>query len=485
MKPIIGFAPDADPTTPGVLTDCQHLVPFEAGFRGAPSPIAAAVATLADSCRGAAVVVKLDGTRRVFAGTQTAIHELTGGVWTDRSKSGGYIGSTESRWSICQFGDTTVCSNLVDEMQSSNAGDFADIAGAPKAKIVVSASNNFVIAFNTNDGTYGVSPDRWWCCAQGNQADWLPSVATGATTGRLVAVEGAIQAALPLGDGVVAYKGRGIFLGQFVGATQGSWAWTQIRGAEAGAVGSEAVCDIGGVHFFVSNDDFYLFDGTAPVSIGDGVLRRWWTTNCSPVWRYSTSVSYDRRNSLVRVRYPSKNSAGELDRCLVYHTKRKAWGIDDGVTQATLNYISPGVTINGLDSYAATINALPAVPLDSQFWMGGGETPAFFDASNQLQSLSGECGASSLTTGDIGDDDAVTMIDRFRMRYTLNPTTATATGLRKWTEGEALTPDAVCNLNDGKFDLRQSGRWHRVRVDMTGDHSETLYAPVLKVVGGR
>jgi len=485
MKPIIGFAPDADPTTPGVLTDCQHLVPFEAGFKGAPAPVPAALAALAAPCRGAAVVTKLDGTRRVFAATQTHIYEATGSAWTDRSKPGGYTGSTESRWSICQFGDTTIFSNLVDPMQSSNAAAFADIAGAPRAKIVVSASNNFVIAFGTNEGTYGVSPDRWWCCAQSDQTNWTPSVATGATTGRLVAVEGAIQAALPLGDYVVAYKARGIFLGQFVGAAQGSWAWQAIRGAEAGAVGPEAVCDIGGVHFFASNDDFWLFDGTAPVSIGDGVVRRWWADNCSPTYRYRTSVSYDRRNSLVRVRYPSKNSTGALDRCLVYHTKRKAWGVDDMVVQAPLNYIAPGVAIDGLDSYAPTIDALPNVPVDSQFWMGGGETPAFFDASNQLQSLSGVCVDSSLTTGDIGDDDAVTMIERFRIRFTRNPATAEATGLRKWTEGEELVPDAMCALNDGKFDLQQSGRWHRVRVDMTGDHSETLYAPVLKVVGGR
>lgn len=485
MKEIIGFAPDGDPTTDGILTDCQHLVPFEAGFRGAPAPVSAQVNVLAAACRGAVVATQLGGTRRVFAGTQTKLYELTGTAWTDRSKAGSYTGSVESRWSFCQFGDTTIASNLVDPMQFSTAGAFADLAGAPKAKIVVSASNNFVIAFNTNDGTYGASPDRWWCCAQGDQTSWAPNVSTGATTGRLVAVEGALQAALPLGDYVVAYKARGIFLGQFVGATQGSWAWTLIRGAEAGAVGPEAVCDIGGVHFYVSNEDFWLFDGTTPVSIGDGVVRRWWATNSSALYRNRTSVGFDKRNSLVRVRYASKTSTGALDRCLVYHTKRKRWGVDDMVAQANLNYIAPGVTIDGLTAYASTIDALPDVPLDSQFWMGGGETPAFFDGTNTLRSLSGTCADSSFTTGDIGDDDTVTMIERFRVRYTQAPTTATATGLRKWSEGEQLVPDAMCDLNDGKFDLQQSGRWHRVRVDMTGDHSETLYAPKLIQVGGR
>ena len=102
------------------------------------------------------VATKLDGTRRLFAGSQTELYELSGTSWTTRS-SATYTGSSESRWSFCQFGDTTIASNLTDAMQSSASGAFAAIAGAPKAKIVVSASNNFVVAFNTNDATYTVT----------------------------------------------------------------------------------------------------------------------------------------------------------------------------------------------------------------------------------------------------------------------------------------------------------------------------------------
>lgn len=485
VAPIVGYAPDADPTTPGILTDCQHLIPFEAGYKGAPTPVAANVAALAAACRGAVVATKLDSTRRVFAGTQTKLYELTGTTWTDRSKAGSYTGSSESRWSFCQFGDTTIASNKTDAMQGSATGAFADIAGAPKAKIVVSASNNFVLAFDTNEGTYGDSPDRWWCCAQGDQTNWTPSVATGATTGRLVAVEGAIQAGLPLGDYVVAYKQRGVFLGQFVGASQGSWQWQNIRGAESGAVGPEAVCDIGGAHFYAGADDFFVFDGTAPKSVGTETVRRAFQANRSATYRYRTRCSFDRQNSLVRVFYPSKTSTGALDRCLVYHTKENKWGVDDLVAQASLNYIAPGVTIDGLTAYGATYDALPDVPYDSQFWTGGGETPAIFNASNQLCSLSGATQSSMLTTGDMGDDDAVTMIERFRVRYTLAPAAATATGLYKFAEGDTLVPDAICDLNEGKFDLHQSGQWHRVRVDMTGDHRETAYGANLAQVGGR
>jgi hypothetical protein len=483
MTPIIGFAPDSDLTTPGIFTDCSNVVPYESGFMGAPSPVAAAVAVLAAECRGAVVSTQLDGTRRVLAGTQSKLYELVSGAWVDRS-AGSYTGSTESRWSFCQFGNTTVASNLTDAMQSSASGAFAAIAGAPKAKIVVSASNNFVIAFNTNDGTYGQSQDRWWCCAQSDQTNWTPSVSTLATTGRLVAVEGPIQAALPLGDYVVAYKQRAIFVGVFAGSPV-VWQWNLVPGGEAGSCGQEAVCDIGGAHFIVSNDNFWIFDGTRPIPVGTGVVRQWFLNNSNPTHRFKTKVSFDKQNSLVHVSYPSLSSSGACDATLVFNVIRKQWGRHDVTVEAPLNYIAPGVTVDGLDSYAATIDTMPSIPLDSQYWMAGGQTPSYFNESHQLVSLTGATSASSFTTGDMGDDDAVTMIERVRVRFAKSPATATATGFYKMNEGDSLTAGASNAINDGKFNLRQSGRFHRIRFDFTGDHKEYAFDAKPIKVGGR
>lgn len=474
MTPIAGFAPDADRTTPGIAVDCTNWVPYEAGFKGAPTPVATTAAALAAEARGAVVATKLDGSRRIFAGTQTKLYELNGTTWTDRSAAGSYVGSSESRWSFCQFGDTTVASNLSDAMQSSASGAFAAIASAPKAKIVVSASNNFVLAFNTNDGTFGQSPDRWWCCAQGDQTSWSPSVPTLANTGRLVAVEGAIQAALTLGDYVVAYKNRAIFVGIFVGSPV-VWQWNLIPGGEAGAVGQEAVCDMGGAHFIVSNDNFWVFDGTRPLPIGTGVVRQWFLDNSSPTYRYRTKAIYDKQNNLVRVFFPSLNSTGACDSTLVYHVLKKQWGRHDLSVEAPINYIAPGVTIDGLNAYASTIDTLPNIPLDSQYWLSGGQVASYFNTSHQLVSLNGVTGASSFTTGDMGDDDAVTMLERARVRFESSPTTATATGYFKMNEGDVLTTGPSNSINDGKFDIRQSGRFHRIRFDFTGNHKEYAF----------
>lgn len=474
MIPIRGWLPDADPNTPGVLTDCQHVVSNSAGYSGAPTPVPADVAPLGAPVRGAVVATALNGNRRVFAGTQTALKMLVAKAWTDVSKAGGYVGSSESRWSFAQFGDTAMASNLADPMQQSSTANFADVPTAPKAKIIVSASNNFVLAFHTNEGTYGVAPDRWWCSAQNNQNDWTPNVSTGANTGRLIATPGPITAAMTLGDYVVAYKNRAIFLGTFVGAPVG-FQWNLIPGGPAGCIGQEAVCDIGGAHFIVGADIFWIFDGTRPMPIGTGETRRWFFANSNPAWRYRTQASFDPITMMVRICYPSTASTGALDSIITYNVTTKKWSRDDRGVQAVLNFIQPGTTINGLNTFAATINALPNVPVDSPFWTQGGSVPAYFDTTSQLQSLNGTTQDSYIVTGDMGDDDGVSMIDRFRVRYTRAPATAIASGQVKFNEGDPLVPGPVNAINDGKFDIRQTGRFHRFRVDMTGAHTETAY----------
>jgi hypothetical protein len=484
MTPMIGFQPDADPNTPGIMTDCFAVVPFESGFRGAASPVAAAVNPLIAPCIGAVVVTSLDGTRRVLAGTTSDLYELTTSTWTSRTRATIYSGGSDTRWSFCQFGNTTIASNLADAMQSSSGVAFADIPTAPKAQIVISATNSFVVAFNTSDPIYGATSDRWWCCAQGDQTNWTPAVTTLATTGRLVAIEGPITAARTLGNYIVAYKDRAIFLGAFVGSPV-VWQWELVPGGEAGAIGQESVCDIGGIHFIVGNDNFWLFDGSRPIPIGNGIVRNWFLNNCSPSYRYKTKAVYSKQTNTVRIYFPSNTSTGQCDLCLVYHVLTKQWGIDHQTIEATLSYIKPGVTIDGLVAFGATIKTLPATPMDSQFWLSGGQLPAYFDANHQLSTLTGSCGASSFTTGDVGDDYTVTRIKVGRIRFTQSPTTATANGAFKQNEGDTLITGATNAINDGKFDLRQSGRFHRVVFSMTGDHKETGYDLQLIPAGER
>ena len=131
MDKLLGFSPDADPTVPGVIVECTNFIPYENGMKAAPTGTTpSGVPALASACRGAAVITKLDDTRRIFAGAQTLMYELLAGTWTDVGRVGVYTGGTDTRWSFAQFGDSTLAANLTDTIQRSpGTGDSRAAAG--------------------------------------------------------------------------------------------------------------------------------------------------------------------------------------------------------------------------------------------------------------------------------------------------------------------------------------------------------------------
>ena len=464
MTPLIGFAPDADSTTPGVITDCSQLVPSIAGMQGAPSAVIAdGVPELVDACQGAAVLTRMDNSRRIIAGTDSALYELLGGAWVNQSAAGGYSGGADSRWSLAQYGDSTVAANGAKPIQRSDSGAFAAISGAPVARIVFTVGA-FVMALNTTEAS-----DQWYCCAAYNVADWTTNTDTQCAKGRLVATNGPLTAGARLGEYAVAYKARSMYLGQYVGAPA-VWQWVQIPGGEAGCIGQDAICDIGGAHFFVCDAGMFLFDGQRPTPVADGQVRQWFLDNSDPQYRYRTCCVHDAQRDLVWVFYPSKGNSTN-DSALVWHIKSKMWGRADRGIEAALNYISGSITYDTLGSVAATYDTLPAVSYDSQYWLSGGRALSVFDTSHQLRTLTGSAGNSSFTTGDYGDDDVVSLLRRVRLRYAagLGPVTANVEMLRKMTSGDQFTPGASGSIADGKFDVMQSARWHRARFKFTGN----------------
>jgi hypothetical protein len=481
LIPLTGFAPDMDATTPGVITDCAQLIPYEGGMKAAPSAIKPnGVGPLSSACAGAAVLTDMSSVRRIIAGTGSKLYEFDGTNWADVSRATPYTLGADSRWCFEQYGNSALAANGADLIQRSTGGVFADITGSPKAEIIISVAG-FVVALNFNDGT--VTPDGWYCSALYDETNWAPSVSTQATKGRLVSTEGPLTAGKRLGNYIVAYKSKAIYLGQYVGAPV-AWQWDQIVGS-AGCVGKDAVVDVGGAHIFVNDENFWLFDGSRPIPIGTNQVRKWWLDKSDPSFRYRTIATYDKQANLVWFYYCSQSSGGQLDSALVYHLSTKQWGRADRRIEAALGYVSPGVTIDGLDAYGSENDSLPAVPFDSQFWLSGGQSLAIFDDAHQLRQMIGDAENCSLTTGDFGDDDAVSMLRKIRPRFARAPLTGNATFSRRMVEGGDVLQGGASSLVDGRFPAIQRARWHRARLDFTGEMSITGYQPELVANGKR
>ena len=457
MTPLLGFSPDVEPTTPGAIMECQNLIPDPKGMRSAPSAADSGLSALAAACRGSAVTRNLTGNSRLFAGTASNLYELGGTAWA--SVSSGHSLGSDDVWRFASFGNDAlaVCPSVA--LLRSTGGSFSAVAGAPAAK-AIAVAQGFVMLLN-----HGTTADGWKCSGYLDVTQWTPSVATQSNEGRLIEGQGAITAGLRMGDTIIAYKERGIFVGIYVGGDV-VWQWTMPVG-DVGCVGVEAVADTPRGHVFVGSDNVYLFDGHRAQAVGDQI-RQWWIDNSSAQFRYRTKLMWDRDNALVWMFYPGVNSS-ECDRTLVFHVPSGRWGVSDLTAEAVLNYTSQGITYDTAAGLGYTYDSGPAFSYDSPFWLASKSNPAIFGTDHKIKSLTGIPDDSWFVSGDVGDETQSSFLGRVNVRWSRQPTSATCRGYTKESSGADPVVQGLSSFDGSKFPMRQTGRFHRVRIDMVGD----------------
>lgn len=468
LVPLTGFSPDLSPDTPGVLTDCAGVIPSLRGIEAAPGLLTQGYAALAAKCLGAALLRKLDATTRFFAGTQTKLYEGSSGAWSDVTRvASDYSGGGESLWRFAQFGQVSLAVNTTNLLQFSVAsGVFADVAGAPAAKIVETV-DQFVFLFGTNEGTYGDSADRWWCSALSNYADWTPAIATQCATNRITSIPGPIRAGRRLGHTIVVYKERGISLGTYTGPPY-VWSFNDLPG-DIGAVNQECVIPIETAHVFMGPQGFFLFDGANLKEIGSDKIKRWWATRIDMSYMHLSKAFHNPAKGLIYFYYPvSGGSSGVPTECLVYNYRKDEWGRDDRAVEAACEFVGSGITYGGLGAVYSTYNDLPAIPYDSAYWTAGQPVPSIFDTAHVLYSLTGTPGNWSLTSGDYGDDQQVTRLSRVRPRFITAPSSAQLTPSYRMALGDTMTALPAVTMARSRFDVIRAARWHRARLSGTG-----------------
>lgn len=464
---LLGYMPDADPAIMGVLTNVAATVPSLKGMKGAPSPVAAPMATLAATCMGAASVTKLDLTQRLFAGTATKIYETGTSTWSDVSRSAVYNTAATNRWRFAQTSNVSLAANGADTVQASiSTGPFSCVAGAPVAAIVETVGA-FVFAANTDAGTNVIQ----WAAING-YTSWASSINTQAGRDTLTASPGPITAARKFGTTIIVYKKNSMYLGVYSGPPN---IWqinsNQIPG-NVGAMSQEVVVNVGTPenpkHIFMGEDNFYMYDGSKPVPIGNNRINITVFNSLLQSRYYACTAQHDKKNFRIYFYYPVADSALP-DHCVVYNYLVDKWGVDDRQIEATLDYVATGLTYDGVGGVYATYNSLPNSSYDSAFISSSISQPAIFDTSHVVRTLTGPTGSSSITLGDLGDDIKVLTLNRVRPRFLTAPTSAQWTPAYRMVSGASYTQDVPVSLANGAFDYMREARWHTGRMDLIGD----------------
>jgi hypothetical protein len=449
------WAPDADPTVPGVLADVDNLFPTARGY--APDfefgDSAYSDITLPAEPYGVQLVKFATRTPLLMVGTAQNLYSYQGITQVDLTRASvAYTATSSGRpWRFSSFDDAAFAVSLDNPLQRTadpGGTDFSDVSAGPKAA-TIATNFNFMVAGGTGFGSAEAGGNAWACSAFENPTSWTADVATQAARGTLTATPGGIIRMIAFGPYIMAFKFASLYRGQYTQNPAQPWTWPVVS-ESIGVVGHDAVVAAEGALYWMARTGFYRSRGGAPERIGsapwDYVMR---TANTAYI--SLTQAQWDPTRRLVRW-YMWAGVSG-LDLCVAYHPDSDRWGKSTVSIEWAANNNVEIMPVLGRANTDAQIYDAPIV---------------IAKTTHKLRSWMTTPGSSYFETGDIGEDDAARIMTRARVRYAIKPTASTATHKHRATLGDALTTGESCVLADGKHDFSQAARWHRVRVANSG-----------------
>jgi len=485
------FAPDLRPDSPSMLIDMNNVYPTAKGFRTLPALQEAMPALATGFCKGGYYAQFLDGSSRVFAGTDTKLYEANSSTktWGDvtRTTGGDYNVATNHRWRFAQFGDNTIAVNGNNDPQYiTRAGtNFAQLAGTPPIAHYVGTANGFVMMANIKPSS-GVDEVTWWCSALNNDSNWTPSPSSQSANSRLLDTPGPITGLHPLGRNFVIYKQRATYLMEFTGPPL---IWRpNLLSQSAGAFGNEAVVNAGGIHYFMGFDDFYMYDGSGPPRALQSPLREFIFErgDLDKDHGYAIASRWDRETNVIFWYYPS--SAGNvdnddevtLDRWVAWSVGSSRWtyGKCNVAAVMTPEYgDQPGITYDEYANLYSTWGAADTVSWTSAQFAGGASIQqATFDATDdKLYAHTGAAEADCYVRGGWwGDGIHDRTVRQIRPIFSIAPNAAASTEVMVYVKeilggAERLADSRDWNENTGWFDIQTDGKYTSPKIELNAD----------------
>ena len=448
-------------------TEAKNVIPAVRGYRALKDLGAISGAATGDIL-GMTAGKADDGDVAIYCGDSTKLYEFTAATsaLTDRSKSGNYSNGSKDRWNFVQFGETLIAPNYADPPQATTVDSgaaFADLGGTPpKAKFVAVVRDQVMFA-NTNDGVDGVKPYRVWWSGINSATSWTSGTALsdyqdmpdlGDCTG------------LVGGEYAIALFERGIVRGGFVGAPL-VYQFDKIVTSRGCSVPG-SVASIGNTVFFLSDDGFYMLSGSELQAIGAEKVNQFFYDRVNLSAQENIVAAVDPLNQAVVWAYPSFNSGGtKNDELLIYNYNLNRWSRAVVSCDALAQLFTVGYTLEELDNVNSSLDALPA-SLDSPLFLGD----SFFFAAaadKKIQSFTGDRLPAVIDTGEfqIGKNRSlVNTVVPYVSGET--PTVTAQVGSRALPYDDVTFSTEASTTSEGFIPVRSEGRYHRVRLNITG-----------------
>ena len=387
-----------------------------------------------------------------------------------------------------QYGETVIATNFSDPIQSITAysgTQFADLsADAPKAKYIA-VVRDFVMTGFTNDATDGNKPYRARWSALGDHTDWAVDPDTQADfqdiadMGDITGLVGGEYATILLEKGIV----RATYIGSPL-IFQFDKVET-VRGCKVPG----SVCNVGHNVFYLADDGFYMFDGQSSTPIGAEKVNRFFLDDWDGNYAKNMSASVDPLRQVAMWSYASTEADnGSPDKLIIYNYALNKWSTATLECDHLSAVYTSGYTLEQLDAAFGSLDVLPA-SLDGPVYRGG-EFVFAASKDNKIQTFTGNVLAATVETAEFEAQKGRTSVLRNVVPYvTTREGGTSAVTVQVATRGrqiDAYSYGSSVSLNSDNFaPVRSGGRYHRVRLNLSGEWKKTQGVDVDFSVTGR
>jgi hypothetical protein len=223
-----------------------------------------------------------------------------------------------------------------------------------------------------------------------------------------------------------------------------------------------------GVTYFLGDDGFYACDGQQVVGIGAEKVDRFFFNDADEGSFPEMSTAVDPIRNLVMWGY---RNAGDIYRLLVYHVNTKRWSYVDTVINRLGSYSTPAITLENVDTYSTSIDALD-ISLDSRFWQGGKLLLGGVRGA-KIVTFSGTDKVANIETSDIESQAQSSMITLARPLID-NGSASVGIASRNSLNDAVVFGSQNSPSSENRVGLRAVGKYHRLRVQPTGNWTTAI-----------
>jgi hypothetical protein len=453
------WLPD-QPGVIGALTTAKNCFPKAVGYGPFPEEVDYSDAA-PQNLTAAAAAKDTNSVTSIYAAGTTRLFKLdtTDFSWDDISAVT-YSGT--SGWKFTQFGNSLIAANESNTMQYidvMSGTTFANIAAdAPKAKFVTVVRDFVVSGYQSSNKSRiqwsGINNEKTWTTSATTQADFQD-----------VPDGGFVQGVTGGEFGLVLLE-RSIVRMSYVG-TPLIFQFDNIA-RNRGCFEPNSVIQWQGITYFLGDDGFYACDGQNLKNIGAEKVNRYFFNSLKESDLGNMSAAIDPINNLVVWGYPTV----DLDyRVLVYHVPTGKWSYADSTATRVAPVSTPSITLEGLDAFSASIDAL-GISLDSRNWLGGKLLLLGIDG-NKLITFTGASKTATIETADISADANQSMVTM--LKPIVDGGTGDASVASRLQLNQTVTFPTVTSANsENRIGVRSYGRYHRVKLQPTGTWSTAI-----------